>query len=402
MKAKKKVLKKHNFVFKIVKALSFLFTRINLGFRSKDKYKIKKGERVMVLSNHQTDFDPFCIVPSFNKPLYAVATDHIFSGKYGKVLHDTLGAIPKKKGITDLRCVMEMMSVMKEGGSILLFPEGNRTYAEFQFYIGLNLVQMIKKFQCTVVLYNLHGGTGIRPRFSHKKTKGYFTGNIKRIMYPEEYNKLSDEEFLNIVKDNLKVFDSENGHEYKSKIRAEYLERMLFVCPKCGKFNTLYSKGEHLFCNECGLTVKYNSHLHLESDDPSFKFERLLDWWNYDKKWIRDYKVEEDKVIFEDNEMELITVNPFEDKKLLKEGKLSLTDKYLIFEDIKFELSKLEIASVVSGSRLIFKVGDTSYMVKGDERKSRFNPLKYVLMFNKLDTDMKINKRDNYYTLEDN
>ena len=96
MKANKKVLNKHKFIFPIVKGLSFLFSRVNLGFRSKDKYKIKKGERVMVLSNHQTDFDPFCILPSFNKTLYAVATDHIFSGKYGKVLHETLGAIPKK------------------------------------------------------------------------------------------------------------------------------------------------------------------------------------------------------------------------------------------------------------------------------------------------------------------
>ena len=36
--------------------------------------------------------------------------------------------------------------------------------------------------------------------------------------------------------------------------------------------------------------------------------------------------------IIEDDEMELITVNPFEDKKVLREGRLSLTDKYLIFE----------------------------------------------------------------------
>ena len=143
-------------MFFFIRILSFLYTRLFLGFRCRDRYRIKKGESVLVLSNHQTDADPFCILPCFDRPVYPVATDNIFAGKFRSRLFSYLGVIPKKKGVSDLRAVMKMHSLLKNGGSVLLFPEGNRYYAEFRYHM-LPLGKFIRSTGATVVIMNLAG-----------------------------------------------------------------------------------------------------------------------------------------------------------------------------------------------------------------------------------------------------
>ncbi|MBO4668010.1 MAG: hypothetical protein J5666_07820, partial [Bacilli bacterium] len=81
---------------------------------------------------------------------------------------------------------------------------------------------------------------------------------------------------------------------------------------------------------------------------------------------------------------------------ITKHSEMILTSEELIFNNRKFEIKDIKIASPVSGRKLCFTIGDNNYVVRGDKR---FNALKYVLLFNKLDTEMKLSKNDNYFTL---
>ena len=75
-----------------------------------------------------------------------------------------------------------------------------------------------------------------------------------------------------------------------------------------------------------------------------------------------------------------------------------LYEDKLTFGDLVFNVSDISISSPVSGRKLLFTIGEMAYEVKGSDR---FNPLKYVLLFNKLETKMKVNKIDKYYALEE-
>ena len=210
------------------------FLALKYGYKVKDKYKIKKGEPVLVLSNHQTDLDPIFVHWSFNQVLNTVATDTIFKKGFVGWNLKKLGAIPKRKGLVDLSTNLEIVRSIKRGSSVLLFLEGNRTYADFQFYISDKIAKLLKSVKCPIVLYNIHGGTGVSPRFAHKNRKGKIYGEIKMILKPEEYMKMDEEKLSNLVISNLRVIDAESGELYKSDKRAEYLERMFFICPHCG------------------------------------------------------------------------------------------------------------------------------------------------------------------------
>lgn len=397
MKKSKKPNLLNKIAFFVLRIVSFIFTRL-LGYRSKAKYKKEKDESVIILSNHQTDYDPFCLISSFPYPVACVATDNIFSSKLvGKILSKVFLVIPKRKGAIDMRCVIDMVYTSKNNGSMLLFPEGNRTYAEFSYYISPTLPDLLKKLKSTIVIFNLHGGTGIRPRFSSKLRKGKFEGDIKKVLKYSEYENMPNEELYSIIVDGIKVYDSESGNKYTSSKRAEYLERMMFTCPVCSSVSTLHSDGNYITCSNCGEKVEYTETMSFKGSK-NFPFKKTIEWWNYQKRYIHNLKIEKDKTIFSDDGVKLLRSNPNEKRKLLAKGKLIITDKFLIIDKLVQNISDISIATVISGKKLSYTLDGCNYTVTGNER---FNPLKYVLLFNKLDTKMKLENKDNYYTLKE-
>ena len=369
-----------------------------IGYRHKDRYKIKKDEPIVVLCNHQTDMDPILVNFSFNRLLRPLATDNIFrKGLIGNVVRK-FGAIPKRKGTVDVKAMIEMFRVINNNESLILFPEGNRSYAEFQYYISEAICKMIKKMQKTVVLFNLHGGNGTRPRFRNKIRYGKFYGEIKKVLKYEDYKDIPNDELLTLIKDNLRVYDSESGNLYKSKRRAEYLERMFFVCPACNSTQTLYSKNELIKCQKCGFEAEFTEDLHLKVRNSDVKFTKLLDWYNYQKMWVKHFSYTGNEPIFWDENVVLFTSEVGEKKCKIAKGKMVLRTTELSIGDLSFDLANIEISSPVSGIKLCFTHLGHAYQVTGHKR---FNPLKYMFMFNKLDTKVNRNHVDNYFTLEE-
>ena len=394
----KKDITMSQFTFLLVKQLLRFLAFFFVGYRHKDKYKIKKNEPVLVLSNHQTDIDSLLVNLSFNRLLCAVATDNLFKKGFFNWLLHKFGTIPKKKGVADLNSTLMIMKTLRKNRSVVLFPEGNRAYAEFQYYVSPDISRFVKALKPTLVLFNLHGGNGTRPRFMRKRRLGKFYGKIKLVLKYEEYKDMPDEDLYKLIIDNLRVVDSESKELYKSKIRGEYLERMFFVCPSCQKTQTLFSKKEFVTCTNCGFEAEYTEDLHLKTNNNLINYNRLIDWYNYQIKWVKDLLIEDDKPIFTDHNVTLVTAETNEKSHLITKGDMVLFKDKLLVGDFIFELKDIEVSSPVSGTKLLITYNQKSYEVRGDDR---FNPLKYSLMFNKLDTNMRINKVDQYFKLEE-
>ena len=144
-KETEKIYIKEPFTIQLLRLILIPLTRLFWGYKINGKYKAKKGEKLIVLANHQTDYDPILVRLAVNRYLYTLSTDNIFSNKKTRNFLLKLGAIPKRKGLADFKAMMKMIDVASKGGSILIFPEGNRSYAEFQFYISDNFSKLIHK-----------------------------------------------------------------------------------------------------------------------------------------------------------------------------------------------------------------------------------------------------------------
>lgn len=397
MKKTKKIKVKYSIGIRILKFIVFFIVRFVFKYKIKNKYKAAKDEKLFILSNHQSDYDPIVAWYHFNKFLYTVGTDNILAKRsIGKVLTH-FGAVSKRKGLSDIAMTMRLFEISRGGGSILLFPEGNRSYAEFQYYIDKDIVKLIKRFSHTLVLLNIHGGFGRYPRFANKPRKGKFYGEIKKVLKPDEYLKMSDDELYELIKTNLRVIDAESNENYKSNKKAEYLERMFFVCPKCHKMQLLESRGNKIYCRNCDFEATYHENLTLSTNDPKIDFTKLLDWYDFQKEFVKNFKIN-DEFIFVDKECSLYLASPNSGKPLLETDSLLSLDKDILkIGRHEFKLENIKIASPMSKRKLLFTYENENYEIKGNDR---FNALKYVLMFNKLDTLMKKENIDRYYSLE--
>ncbi len=389
------VKKRHNIIFSILCLIVTPIIILIYGFKKK-KYKLKKNQGYFIISNHQTLLDPLFLSISFNKPIYFIATDTLFSNRItSKLLEYAFAPIPKRKGELDITCIKNSLKVARENGTICLFVEGNRSYADFQFYISPAIVKFIRKINLPVVLYNFKGGYGINPRWGGKRRKGKFEGGVSEIISLDDIRITDDETLYQKIKNGIKIIDSELNENYKSSRKAEYLERLLFICPKCGKMESLYSKGNYIYCKSCGFKAEYLENLHIRTNDLNHNYDKLVEWYQYQLEYIKNYKITDD-IIFKDKKIKLYNLQTKKPKKLITKGNLIFTKDYLLINNHKIFVNEITSVSPVGGIKLLINTTNNCYMIKGNKR---FNPVKFCLFLNILEGPIKNGKGEKYYDL---
>ena len=75
-------------------------------------------------------------------------------------------------------------------------------------------------------------------------------GYVSKIVEPEEYKEMSDDELYNLIVTELYQNDCNTGSEFRHKKSAEYLERAMYVCPDCG-LTEFESHNDIIECKKC-------------------------------------------------------------------------------------------------------------------------------------------------------
>ncbi len=390
-KPKRHVLPRHRFYFRFLRFVGVIIARI-YGCHY-HIFQGKKKQNYFILANHQTLLDPAILAMSFRAPVYFVAGETLFNDTLpSRLLRHCFAPIKKKKGTADVACIRSMVRVAREGGNVALFPEGNRTWADFPFYIDPAICSLIRLLKLPLLLYHFEGGYGVDPRWGKTRRKGRFDAFAYKEISIEEIAAMSDEDLYRTVIDALTVADGKNGAAYRSAARAEYLERLLFVCPVCGKVSTLRSEGESVACSACGLSVTYNEDLSLSSDHAAFSFSTLKEWYAYQLDFIRNMKLPKDAPIYRDKDA-ILYDKTGEKRVQIAAGEAVLTAEVLRVGEMELPLPEILSVSVVGGRKLVFHTKERFYILTGD---ARFNAIKYAFTFNVLPTGIKDEK---YYGL---
>ncbi|MBR5285151.1 MAG: 1-acyl-sn-glycerol-3-phosphate acyltransferase, partial [Clostridia bacterium] len=196
----------------------------------------EQGDRqYLILANHQTPFDQFYIASAFKNAVYYIATEDIFSlGWVSDIIRFLVNPIAIRKQMGDVKAVMNCIRVAREGGTIALFPEGNRTYSGRTEYMSPSIVGLAKKLGLPIAIFRIEGGYGIEPRWSDVRRKGRMTAYVKEVIEPEEYKNMDDDTFYTRITEALHVDEGCVSGTFPHKERAQYLERAVYVCPHCG------------------------------------------------------------------------------------------------------------------------------------------------------------------------
>ena len=373
---------RHRVITAVLKPIIGTYTKIKFGI-DVHKFKEQGDRQYLVVMNHQTTFDQFFVAMAFDGPLYYVATEDIFSlGWLSRLLVWAIAPIPIKKQTTDLKAVKTCLRVAKEGGSIVIAPEGNRTYSGRTVYIKPSIAKLAKTLRIPVAVFRIEGGYGVQPRWSDAVRRGRMKAYISRVIEPEEYKELSDDELFEIIEKELTIDENCLSGRFEHKNLAEYMERSVHVCPDCG-FAVFESHGDIVECKSCGKQIRYLPTKEMEGVNCEFPFRFFGQWYDYQSDYINSTDVTKltEKPIFTDTS-NLSEVILYDKKHPIKENvNIALYgDRIVIGDILTCHFDDTSTVTVLGKNKANIYYNDKVYQLKGDKR---FNALKYVHIFNR-------------------
>ena len=387
MKKQKKWIKfRHKVVIAILRLTLAPYTRIKYRIKV-DKLKKQANRQYLILFNHQTAFDQFFVSMAFKRHVYYLASEDLFSnGKISSVIKYLVAPIPIKKQSTDVHAIINCMKVAKEGGTIAMAPEGNRTYSGETCYINPTVAPLTKKLGLPIALFRIEGGYGAHPRWADDVRRGKMHAYVSKVLEPEEYKDLTNDELFAIIQNELYVNEAKTDTEFKHKKLAENLERAIYVCRNCG-LSSFKTKNDLIECQKCGERVKYLPSKKLSSQSEGFPFEFVLDWYKYQESFVNslDTRLMTDKAIYTDT-ARFSEIIPHKKRVLIeKTSTLSLYGDRLIINEgtereLAFSFDELSGMAVLGKNKLNVYLKNKTYQFKGEKS---FCALKYVNLYHR-------------------
>jgi hypothetical protein len=396
MKKKKKTWVKfrHRLVQGLLRYPGKLFFFLLYRLRTQTFTGWHDGRPCFILGNHTTPLDPVCLGTSFRFPIYYVASDHVLrQGMAGKLLRFLVEPIPIMKSRIDLKTIKDMLTVVSEGGSISLFPEGNRNFNGETAGFQPAVAKLARQLNIPLVLYRFEGGYFTAPRWAVSIRCGKMTGCVVRVVSVEAMKAMTSTELYEIIKAELHVdayaVQRKDPVRYRGRRLAESLERVLYLCPGCLGMATLKSTDDIVSCG-CGLKARYTQYGLLEqAGEMGLPFNTILEWDHWQKDTLQGWLsahlsgTGSQEPLASDNGQSLYACVRAGSNTLLGEGRFSLYPDRFLFEGIgetrEFPLEGISKVVIQGKQALQFTDCEgATYEVKSPFARSA---LKYLNLF---------------------
>ncbi len=353
--------------------VSRLFIKILFGLQYNIKFTYtdfdkKRKDPFFLISNHASLHDPLYVAMNIKKYPYPVTSNILYTNKLMKFgLNKIIKSIPKRKGQSDIQTIRYMLQAFnKDKNSIMIFPEGNSSFFGEQTPTDyMSTAKIVKKISHDLVVAKIDGGYFANPRWGKKRRRPKFYVHFYTLFTKAEIDDMKLEDLSLKIEEALKYNDYEWNKEAKIKYRslnkAIGMEQYVYVCPKCKNIQTLYTKGNDIYCNQCGHLAHYNHHHMLEG----LNFDNMIDWDIMQKKVLKSQPSE--KVYQSNGKFYSIDLNKGSRKYIgkvnayLNNEQLVFTNKYI---QKTFEIKDIIGLVLTQKNILSFDYKNESYMIK--------------------------------------
>lgn len=378
-KKKKWIYPRHQVVRNLLYLVMYPYCRLKFGVKI-ERMKDQQNRPYLILLNHQMVFDQFLVGMAFKGPIYYVATEDIFSlGWVSSIIRYLIAPIPIKKQTTDVQAVRTCYKVAKEGGTIAIAPEGNRTYSGKTEHMNPAIASLAKTLNLPIAFFRIEGGYGVQPRWCDKARRGKMRGYFSRVIMPEEYKEWSNDELYHVIQKELHVNEAKVTTNYYHRKNAEYMERLFYVCPHCG-LSIFESHGDKVACKTCNREYQYLATKELKGVGFDSQFRFINDWYEYQKDFVNKLDINEyiDRPMYSE-QASFSEVIVYKNKKMIrKNAVVELYGDRVLIDDNVFPFAEITAASVLGRNKLNIYYDKKVYQLKGSKR---FNAIKYVHMY---------------------
>ena len=327
---------------------------------------------LLVLANHNTDWDPLLLALAFPDYLRFVASEHIFrAGAAAKLLQYFFDPIARLKGTTAGDAAMSVMRTLRQGVNAAIFAEGNRSFSGLTGEILPATGKLARASGATLVTYRFTGGYFTSPRWAGSGVRrGRMTGRVVNVYPPERLKAMTVDE----VNEHIRADLAEDAYAtqrremipFVSGNPAEGLETLLCLCPRCGAIGTLRSEGDTLFCG-CGFSARYLPTGFLTGE--GLPADNLTEWDAWQTLRLASLAPGPDGAWFSDTDMVLKEILPGHRDEELGSGAMSLYPDRLECCGQVFPLSEISGFSLHGAQTVDMSAGGRSYEISSPRRR---------------------------------
>jgi len=268
----------------------------------------------MVLANHTTLWDCIYVAHMIPHIVFYIASDQNFRYPLVRFLFNLLGVTPKKKSVSDMNAVKQLIRIKREKGVIGVFPEGKRTWDGRTGEILYATSKLAKNLRVPVVTIKVAGGYLSRPRWASNSRRGRMEMTADVLYTSEQLTSLSVDEIHEGLTQALShdeaAWQEERGFAFRGRRMAEKLELALFICPKCRRIGTMGSAGDAFTCRSCGYDVRYTPQGFFAAGKSEPIHTSVPGWNDWQQGRLRAYIRETgDGPLFEDHGMEKLSTD---------------------------------------------------------------------------------------------
>lgn len=343
----------------------------------------------LVLSNHNTDLDPMLTACSFPDPLYFVASEHILrQGRISDFVKYITEIIARQKGGSSSATIKNIVRHLKDGHSVCLYPEGNRSWDGVTRPISPATGKLVRMAGAKLITLRMEGAYLASPRWSGSSVRrGKSRGRIAGVYDADYLRSISAKEIQAIIERDL--YQDDYADQRKSPVRfrgrnkAEHLETLLFMCPHCKTAGKMRSEGDYFICYDCGTKLRYTDEGFFVGEN--MMFDSVIDWRIWQSERIRELCEDEDvEEIFSDDCMELYSVSTGDSISLQGTGIMSLSREGLSLPGGLFiPMGEISGMSIRGAQDLYFSKGSENYVIRSKEIRCTSKYLTACSMFDK-------------------
>lgn len=175
----------------------------NLRCQGREHTKVDGG--ALILSTHQSHFDPLLIGVAFNERLNYLAKRSLFKSKIFGALISLLNAIELDRDRSGLAGLKETLSRLRSGKKVLIFPEGTRSADGAIAALKPGFVSVARRSRVPLIPVAITGAYEALPRGSRIPFRYPLRVAVGPVITAEQVASLDDERLLELVSNQLSL-----------------------------------------------------------------------------------------------------------------------------------------------------------------------------------------------------
>lgn len=357
---------RHAVLWKILRPVARVVCWLKFGYWG---HKARVKGPFLLVSNHNTNWDPILVSCSFPEIVYFVSSEHVLRSRlWGRLIRWAMDPIPRQKSGSAAGTALSMLRRLRDGYSVAVFPEGNRSWDGVTRPFSPSIGKLARSCGAPLVTYKITGGYFASPRWSgNSSRRGRVDGRVVKVYTPEQLKAMSPARIAEHIREDLfeDAYARQRNHpiRFNGRHLAEHMETLLFLCPRCGGMHTLQSRDDTVRCWKCGFVFRYLPTGFLAGEGLPFDELRTANAWQEGE--IRRLCDEAgDAPVFADTDMTCDQVLFAQSEKIVGKGDMRLYRDRLELPGVTVTMDELEGMAMMGPQDLYVSTSERSYLVR--------------------------------------